>query len=196
MPAVLLSASPVVGAETSQQSEQASLHGQRALTPMISGVVSGGTIGILWIVGLLIYIYRRYRGHQQVRSAGLRTHRELDILPPKPEAYILPPDPAIIQGFRAPGERVVPDDPRADGNGNPKHVRTEPWTSSEKGGRRKEKEKEREARPGDTRSAPQLPTLEELPSPTLSPAPSLPAKADRLSASRPLSPKETPTHDL
>ncbi|TFY62889.1 hypothetical protein EVJ58_g3574 [Rhodofomes roseus] len=195
MPAVLLSASPVVGAETSQQSEQASLHGQRALTPMISGVVSGGTIGILWIVGLLIYIYRRYRGHQQVRSAGLRTHRELDILPPKPEAYILPPDPAIIQGFRAPRRARRPPTTRAQtGNGNPKHVRTEPWTSSEKGGRRKEKE--REARPGDTRSAPQLPTLEELPSPTLSPAPSLPAKADRLSASRPLSPKETPTHDL
>ncbi|KZT72220.1 hypothetical protein DAEQUDRAFT_763327 [Daedalea quercina L-15889] len=178
MPAVSLSASPVARAETPQQSEQANLHGHRALTPMISGAVSGGTIGILWIVGLLIYIYRRYRGHQKVRSAGLRNHRELDIAPPKSEAYIVPPDPAIIQGFRAPGERVVPDDPRADGNGKPKHARTEPLTWSEKGAAGKEKEKGRERvealRTGgvaQAKSAPQLVPLEEMPSPTLSPSP-------------------------
>jgi len=199
MPAVSLPASPVIGAETSQQSEQATLHGHRALTPMISGAVSGGTIGILWIVGLLIYIYRRYRGHQQVRSAGLRNHRELAIPPPKPEAYILPPDPAIIQGFRVPGERVVPDDPRTGGNGKPKHATTVPLTPNEKSELRKEeKGKAAESRAGDVghvKSAPQLPALQELPSPTLSPMPSPRGTQDRLSASRSLSPRSTRPHE-
>lgn len=155
---------------------------------MISGAVSGGTIGILWIVGLLIYIYRRYRGHQQVRSAGLRNHRELAIPPPKPEAYILPPDPAIIQGFRVPGERVVPDDPRADGGGKPKHVRTEPLTQSEKS--KVPSEKGALRRPGDAKSAPQLPTLKEHPSPEQYP-PTSPKVQGQLSPARSLSPSTT-----
>lgn len=201
MPTVTVSpVSPVVLGETSKQSEQASLHGyahplllpshclttshrHRALTPMISGVVSGGTIGILWIVGLLIYIYRRYRGHQQVRAAGLRNHRELAIPPPKPEAYILPPDPAIIMGFRVPGERVVSDDPRTAGDGKLKHARTEPLAQSEKG-------KAPEKRPGEPRSAPELPTLKAHASPEQCP-PTLPTVQNRLSPTRSLSPRNT-----
>ena len=159
---------------------------------MISGAVSGGTIGLLWIIGLLIYIYRRYRVHQQVRSAGLRNHRELDIPPPKPEAFILPPDPAIIQGFRAPGERVVPDDPRANGNGKPKHVRTEPLTHSEKG-KELEKGAPRPGEAGHAKSAPQLPTLEEHPSPEQSP-PASPKAQNQASAPRSLSPSSTRPH--
>ena len=161
---------------------------------MISGAVSGGTIGILWIVGLLIYIYRRYRGHQQVRSAGLRNHRELDIPPPKPEAYILPPDPAIIQGFRAPGERVVLDDPRANGNGKPKHVRTEPLTQSEKG-KELEKGTLRPGEAGHAKSAPQLPTLQEQPSPEHSPPTSPKVQNQPLTPGpRSLSPTSTRPH--
>jgi len=128
MPSVSLT----VDAETSQQSEQASLHGHRALTPLISGSVTGGIIGVAWIVGLLMYFYKRWQGHKAVRRAGLHSHRELDIPPPKPEAFIIPPDPAVIQGFRVPGERVVLGDPKADGNGQPKHAKTVPFARTEK----------------------------------------------------------------
>lgn len=156
---------------------------------MISGAVSGGTIGIFWIVGLLVYIYRSYRRRQQVRSAGLRNHRELDILPPKPEAYILPPDPAIIEGFLVPGERVVPGDPRADGDGKPKYVRTEPLLQSEKD---KERSKLRRGHVGHAKSAPQLPTLEEQPSP---PASLLSGAPNQLSAVRSLPHGNTHPHE-
>ena len=159
---------------------------------MISGAVSGGTIGLLWIIGLLIYIYRRYRVHQQVRSAGLRNHRELDIPPAKPEAFILPPDPAIIQGFRVPGERVVPDDPRAKGNGKPKHVRTVPLTRSEKD-KHQEKGALRPGELGHAMSAPQLPTLEEHPSPEQSPPASLKVQ-NQPPAPRSLSPNSARPH--
>ncbi|CCM01918.1 uncharacterized protein FIBRA_03990 [Fibroporia radiculosa] len=135
MPAVTF----VVDAETPQQSGQAVLHGRRDLVPLISGSVSGATIGIAWIVGLLMYAYKRWKGHQAVRNAGLRSHRELDVPPPKPEAFIIPPDPAVIQGIRAPGERIVPDDPKADVRAQPEHAKTIPLARTEvKGGKEKE----------------------------------------------------------
>jgi len=175
----------VVDAETPQQSEQAELHGQRALTPLISGSVSGGAIGVAWIIGLLIYFYKRWQGHKAVRRAGLHSHRELDIPPPKPEPYIIPPDPAIIQGFRAPGERVVIDDPRADGDGHPKHARTVPFARTEEKaerGEQGEKEDLRAAAMGQTVSAPQIPARVALPSPS--------SNRDRLE-SRSLSPRRS-----
>ncbi|PCH43432.1 hypothetical protein WOLCODRAFT_164436 [Wolfiporia cocos MD-104 SS10] len=143
-----------VDSETPHQSEQASLHGHRALTPLISGAVSGGTIGVAWVVGLLIYFYRRWKGHRAVRSAGLRSHRELDVPPPKPEPYIIPPDPAVIQGVRAPGERVVFDDPRADEDGHPRHAITVPLAQIEM----EEKGRQRDVGMTQSTSAPQLPT--------------------------------------
>ncbi|KAH9935636.1 uncharacterized protein B0H18DRAFT_1174574 [Fomitopsis serialis] len=178
MPAVSLPASPVIGAETSQQSEQATLHGQRALTPLISGAVSGGTIGILWIV----------------RSAGLRNHRELAIPPPKPRRTSSRQT-RIIQGFRIPGERVVPATPaQAQRQAETCEDCALDTGREERAEKQNEKGKAAESKPedvGQVKSAPQLPTLQELPSPTLSPALS---PQDRLSA-RSLSPRSTHPHD-
>ncbi|KZT10668.1 uncharacterized protein LAESUDRAFT_644145 [Laetiporus sulphureus 93-53] len=163
MPAVSI----VVDAETPKQSEQAELHGHRALTPMISGTVTGGIIGLMWIVGLLLHFYRRWRGHQAVRSAGLRNHRELDILPPKPEVYIIPPDPAIIEGKCAPGERVIFDDPKADADGAPRHVKTVPFAQTEKTRKQKAMEVSEALNSTELRivSAPQMQTMADEPSP-------------------------------
>ncbi|OSX66226.1 hypothetical protein POSPLADRAFT_1052894 [Postia placenta MAD-698-R-SB12] len=163
----------VVDAQTPHQSEQAALNGHRALTPLISGAVSGGAIGIAWVVGLLIYVYRRWRGHRAVRAAGLRSHRELDVPPPKPEAFIIPPDPAVILGVHAPGERVVFDD-EPKKRDQTKHAKTVPLGETEKAGKRRE-----HLRPLDTGrvvSAPQLPT-------TLSPPPDRETLAARLISS-------------
>lgn len=67
----------------------------KALTPIIAGSVCGGLLAVAWIVALVWYLLRRRRKGQD---------------PPKetsqPEIYIIPPDPATLQGHRKPGERV------------------------------------------------------------------------------------------
>lgn len=81
-------------ARAESSSEAASLNGHKALTPIIAGSVCGGVLAIAWIVGLIWYLLKR------------RKPKDFD--PPKEtnetERYIIPPDPAILQGDKQPHE--------------------------------------------------------------------------------------------
>jgi len=86
-------------------SESASLKGHKAKTPIIAGSICGALLGIAWIIGLTVYfITRRKRKAREARvAAGLEPPKE----PKKPERYIIPPDPAIVQGQQMPGQYVL-----------------------------------------------------------------------------------------
>lgn len=105
-------------------SSRSSSH-KKALTPMISGCISGGLVGVAWIIGFIIYFYKRQRREYRARALGFRGHREMLDPPKKQEAFIIPPDPAIVEAGLVPGERVF-EDPKA--KGGPKHARTIPLT--------------------------------------------------------------------
>ncbi|KAG0698139.1 hypothetical protein DFH29DRAFT_1003109 [Suillus ampliporus] len=81
-------------ARAENSSEAASLNGHKALTPIIAGSVCGGVLGVAWIVGFIWYLLKR------------RKRRNLN--PPEgtveTERYIIPPDPAILQGDKKPDE--------------------------------------------------------------------------------------------
>ncbi|KAI0696705.1 hypothetical protein BC835DRAFT_1414098 [Cytidiella melzeri] len=122
--------SNVLISESSQQSEEASLHGHRALTPLLSGAISGGLVGLAWIVGFIIYFYKRHRREKRARALGFKSHREMLDPPKKKEAFIIPPDPAIVGGELEPGAKVY-DDPKLHGSELPQHARTIPMTEAE-----------------------------------------------------------------
>ncbi|KAG1865805.1 hypothetical protein DFJ58DRAFT_152178 [Suillus subalutaceus] len=75
-------------------SEVASLNGHKALTPIIAGSVCGGVLGIAWIVGLIWYLLKRRKSKN--RNSPEETNEM--------EPYIIPPDPAILQGGKKPNE--------------------------------------------------------------------------------------------
>ncbi|OBZ71042.1 hypothetical protein A0H81_09030 [Grifola frondosa] len=77
-------------AESASQSAEASLHGHRALTPILSGAISGGIVGVAWIIGLIVYIFRRVRTSKRAHAAGFRSHRQLLDSPKEVEAFIIP----------------------------------------------------------------------------------------------------------
>ena len=76
---------------------------------MISGIVSGGLVGLAWIIGFIIYFIKRHRREQRARALGYRGHREMLDPPKKKEAFIIPPDPAIVESGLVPGERIYDD---------------------------------------------------------------------------------------
>lgn len=94
----LTSASPT-------SSEAIALHGQKALTPIIAGSIAGTCVGVAWIIAAFVAIakYRRKRRH----------YKKVGKPDPVQEAskghapFILPPDPAVVEGQHAPGERIV-----------------------------------------------------------------------------------------
>ncbi|CAL1707190.1 unnamed protein product [Somion occarium] len=86
-------------------SESASLHGHRALTPLLSGAITGSIIGAAWIVGFIVYFYKRHRREKRARALGYKSHREMLEPPKKP--FIVPPDSAVVEGKAAPGERII-----------------------------------------------------------------------------------------
>ncbi|KAJ8509071.1 hypothetical protein ONZ45_g8740 [Pleurotus djamor] len=96
-------------ADDPSASEEASLHGQKAKTPIIAGSICGGVMGLAWIIGFTIYFMKRNRRKKRKAAiaAGL-------IPPPEPkpsekefeDGIIIPPDPAVLLGQRQPGERV------------------------------------------------------------------------------------------
>ena len=100
----------------------------RALTPLISGAVSGGLVGIAWIIGFIIYFYKRHRREKRARALGFRGHREMLDPPKKKEAFIIPPDPAIVESGLIPGERIYDDDPALADEEIPKHARNIQFT--------------------------------------------------------------------
>ncbi|KAH9942525.1 uncharacterized protein BXZ73DRAFT_41184 [Epithele typhae] len=100
-------ATSIIDALTSSQSAEIALHGQRALTPILSGAISGGLVGVAWIIGIIVWLYKRHRRSRAAKAAGFRSHREY-LKPAKNEdAFILPPDPAVLRGVAAPGEKFI-----------------------------------------------------------------------------------------
>ncbi len=118
-----------MGASCLSHNDQRRLKGQhrhKALTPMISGIISGSCVGIAWIIGFIIYFYKRHRREKRARALGFKNHREMLDPPKKPEAFIIPPDPAVVEGGRVPGERIY-NDPGVPDSDLPKHAKTIPF---------------------------------------------------------------------
>jgi len=118
--------------DAASPSEQASLQGHKAKTPIIAGAVSGACIAAAWVIGFIIYFYKRHRREKRARALGFKSHREMLDPPKKPEVFVIPPDPAIVEGRFQPGDRVFPD-PKHDGGGIPKHANTIPLAKGEAG---------------------------------------------------------------
>ncbi|KAI0762140.1 hypothetical protein BD413DRAFT_218144 [Trametes elegans] len=117
------SVSAVVDAMTPSESREAALHGHRALTPILSGAISGGIVGVAWIVGIIVWLYKRHRRAKRAKAAGFRSHREFLDPPKKQEAFIIPPDPAVVKGQVKPGQQIVLEDAKA---AHVKHAKTLP----------------------------------------------------------------------
>ncbi|GBE81167.1 hypothetical protein BKA93DRAFT_820839 [Sparassis latifolia] len=100
--------------------------------PTIAGAVTGSCIGVAWIVGLILWFIKRRQRWNRARRAGLKTHRQLPDTVPKPEAYIIPPDPAIIEGAGKPREVAYRDDPATDDFDNTRRAKTVPLARNQK----------------------------------------------------------------
>ncbi|KAI0793189.1 hypothetical protein C8Q75DRAFT_730975 [Abortiporus biennis] len=81
----------------------------RAKTPIIAGAISGSIVGAAWIIGFIIYFYKRHRREKRAKAAGFKGHREYLGPPKKQTIFVIPPDPAVIQGLAAPGQRIFED---------------------------------------------------------------------------------------
>ncbi|KAG1862859.1 uncharacterized protein F5891DRAFT_1013662 [Suillus fuscotomentosus] len=81
-------ATKIQAARAENSSEAASLNGNKALTPIIAGSVCGGVLAIAWIVGLIWFLLKRRK------SKNRNPPKETNEMEP----YIIPPDPAILQG--------------------------------------------------------------------------------------------------
>jgi len=77
-------------------------------------------MGIAWIVGFAVYFYKRRR-RKKLEAAGLLRPDELKQKEP-PEKIIIPPDPAIIEGHRLPGESAFKDEDRKHDEGSSKRI--------------------------------------------------------------------------
>ncbi|EIN11913.1 hypothetical protein PUNSTDRAFT_50736 [Punctularia strigosozonata HHB-11173 SS5] len=90
-------------------SEAAALHGHKAKTPMIAGIISGGAVALGWAVAFVLFLYKRQKRRKRARREGLKSHRDLEVkgLPHPEMKYIIPPDPAIVGGMRAPGDSAA-----------------------------------------------------------------------------------------
>lgn len=77
---------------------------QKALTPIIAGTISGTCVVLAWIVALVAALWKRHKRKKKYKKVG-----RLDLVDehPKPEVFIVPPDPAVVQGQFKPGERVI-----------------------------------------------------------------------------------------
>ncbi|KAI0330982.1 hypothetical protein GY45DRAFT_1322902 [Cubamyces sp. BRFM 1775] len=126
--------SRVVEALTPEQSRQIALHGaRRALTPILSGAISGGIVGVAWLIGLVVWLYKRHRRARRAKAAGYRSYREFLDPPKRQEPFIIPPDPAVIKGQVRPGQKVVVEDAQA---AHVKHTKTVPAAAGDEDGRR------------------------------------------------------------
>jgi len=65
-----------------------------AKTPVIAGTISGVCIAIAWTIALIWFWLRRKK----------RRARTGNLLDDGPDAYIIPPDPAVLNGVAQPGE--------------------------------------------------------------------------------------------
>ncbi|KAL5523637.1 hypothetical protein ACEPAG_7810 [Sanghuangporus baumii] len=93
-------------------SEKASAlpNGQRALTPIIAGTISGTCIVVAWLVALVHLAVKHYKRRKRykklgVAAASIKSAKEQEER--RKKEYIVPPDPAVLEGSHYPGERVV-----------------------------------------------------------------------------------------
>lgn len=94
-------------------SEAAALpNGEKALTPIIAGTISGTCVAVAWAIAAVVAIVRRRRRRKRFKKAG-----RLDLVDenPKPQAFIVPPDPAVVQGQRLPGEHAFAEKQNSKG---------------------------------------------------------------------------------
>jgi len=95
---------PAFVARAESSSEAAALpNGQKALTPIIAGTISGSIVAVAWTVAVVYALVKRHRRRIRYKKAG---RPDLVHEQPRPDAFIVPPDPAVILGERNPGERV------------------------------------------------------------------------------------------
>ncbi|THU95387.1 hypothetical protein K435DRAFT_798179 [Dendrothele bispora CBS 962.96] len=110
------SPTPVFPFRAVSSSEAASLHGQKAKTPIIAGSICGGVMGLAWIIGFVIYFRKRIRRKRRDRAllaAGkLPTEKNKD----PEEKIVIPPDPAVLMGH-PPGK--LPEDESRTSNVSP-----------------------------------------------------------------------------
>ncbi|GJE94474.1 hypothetical protein PsYK624_106440 [Phanerochaete sordida] len=114
-------------ASASASATQRLFLGHVSKTPTISGLVSGGAVALAWFIGFIIYFYKRHRREKRARALGFRSHREMLDPPKKKEAFIIPPDPAIVEAGLHPGQRIY-NDPKVRGDDFPKHAHTIPMS--------------------------------------------------------------------
>jgi hypothetical protein len=71
-------------------------------TPVIAGTVCGGVVLIAWIIGFTIYFRKRYRRKKQKRKAeaGKAPPPETSTPTEEDRQVVVPPDPAILLGYR------------------------------------------------------------------------------------------------
>lgn len=77
-------------------------HG-KAKTPIIAGAASGACIAVAWIIALIYFYARRHKRRQKVDAALLGRGGG------DAEQYIIPPDPAVMNGIAHAGEYRYPD---------------------------------------------------------------------------------------
>lgn len=102
---ILLQSSRTQYVRAENSSEAVSLQGKPAKTPIIAGSVCGGVLLLAWIIGFSIYFRKRYVRKKLKRAAaaiGLPPPPELKSRP-ETEKVVIPPDPAVLLGQRAPG---------------------------------------------------------------------------------------------
>jgi len=100
--------------------------GHKPTTPLVSGTVCGGLVAIAWLFTLVWYLYRR---RNRVRKDRL-VEAGVEEPPPRrqDDKYIIPPDPAILEGQKQPGAHVTEDDLAA---GNSKQAEAGPSSAAE-----------------------------------------------------------------
>jgi len=107
------SPTPAFVARAESSSEAAALpNGEKALTPILAGSISGTVIVIAWTVAAVYALIKYHRRKKRFKRAG---RPDLMHEAPKPEPFILPPDPAIVQGQLKPGDHVFKDCEEAEG---------------------------------------------------------------------------------
>lgn len=74
------------------------------MTPIIAGTISGTCIGVAWLIALIVILLKRYRRKKYYKEVG-KPDKDAE-LNDKGE-FIVPPDPAILEGSHMPGERVI-----------------------------------------------------------------------------------------
>lgn len=87
---------------------------------MIAGIVCGSCVGLAWIIIFSMWLLKQHKKRVARRKDPERVAlREAEALREKTghTTFIIPPDPAVINGQRRPGESAFQDDRRSPSGG-------------------------------------------------------------------------------